>query len=639
MQANIKKFNDLLAILQDQIFDNFNLSILRGEYISFQTSISELKKLRESILSIRPNFIPLNEDVQATIYPGSLYSAFTQPLNLAINLYKEFIAIISKKLANSDKEYIRYYNEIIEAYSDEQFSKETKQNLRIFHVNINIAEYDHTLSVEGDMLNKLIDFSLLLKKGLSPKPYLILILKKCQLLKSKLLLRRKNTHEDDNIQIYTIINGEESSISIAEFRDSLFDKWLEYLDAHYEMKDDWKAAIKASYLIIKSKNLNDCTVQELCCLVKYHKDVDRQFPNSKNAINKIREEIAVRLNNAKSAKLGFDIYAFQIVLNYTINNEFSLICEDPDTTIQVSQKFYEEILDIQKHTGIKNFFPQTKFLKFLLKELKKNYASNHAIESIDDCRKIIDKCHSIYTAYKNNVEWSKNNYNYVFQLPFDECLLEISNEEGSVVDKVFISSSFLMPILKKDIMSEFETNMTEVTLLEYTVKAFENIKTEIDSLQTLKAEIKKINDDSKLKDVKTIEVLGIFAALISFVAASLPTFKIIETPLQAAMFMLALSTSLCAFIVVLLAASRGLNTFTTHKKTIYNSVFLAALFWCLLIGISYCPPISKMINHQRTETNTHSVIDTIINNNNKTTITINRDTSKTIKQEDSLRIK
>ena len=196
-----------------------------------------------------------------------------------------------------------------------------------------------------------------------------------------------------------------------------------------------------------------------------------------------------------------------------------------------------------------------------------------------------------------------------------------------------------MPLPKQKYISDFENDKREVTLLESSIKAFENIKSELEEVKKVKATVETISNDFKSKETRTVEILGIFAALISFGAASLPTFNSIETPLQAAMFMLALSTSLCAFIVVLLAASRGLKTFTEHRKTIWGSVILASLFWCLLIGISYCPPISKMINHQRTEINAHREIDTITNNNNKIIVTIKRDTSKMVTIEDSSKVK
>jgi len=632
LEHNIKSFPNLLAKWRDEIFDDFNLSILKGEYIKYPASIKQIKEVEEYLSTLQPSEFFPDPDVQDLISLKAFQTDFIVPLKLAIDFFAEFIGIVNNKIAVSNKEYItRYYDGTIRAIQEKRCSESALLNLSFLQANIKIAECDHFLAIEGNMLDFLIGISFQLENKLNIKQYAVLIKKKCDFLKSKLLLRRR--HERDNEPLYSIINSSEKEIKVSEFKDGgSFDFWLDYLDVHYEMKGGWKIAISRDYNLLKGKELDKLPIKELSRLIKYYKDVEVFSPSSIEAISEIRKLIEIYLDTAKQKDDRFDIFAYRVALNYAINNEFSITCDSKNNvTIEKATELYDEIISIQKETGIKDFFPQTKFLNFLLGQLNIKNHKKEALETLTDCRLIIDKCHEIYKEYKKNVEWSSRYYNYVFQLPFEECLLNLKEEEViAEVNQLFVSSTFLMPLPKQKYIADFENDRREVTLLESSIKVFENIKTEFDSLQTLKKEIEKVKDDSKLKDVKTIEVLGIFAALISFVAASLPTFKIIETPTQAAMFMLALSTSLCAFIVVLLAASRGLNTFTTHRKTIYGSVLLAALFWCLLIGISYCPPMSKLIKLEKTEINVQKEIDTITNTNNKTIITIKRDTSKIV---------
>lgn len=309
-------------------------------------------------------------------------------------------------------------------------------------------------------------------------------------------------------------------------------------------------------------------MQKLHRLIKYYKDVDSHQSTNIKFLKKIRIEIGRRWEEAKKSidTTPFDFHALAIALNYAINNEFSLTCENSSKSIEEVMGLYEEVIEIQTQTGIKNFFPQTKFLKFLLNKLRAIHDSNKALESIAQSRVIINHCTKINDSYELNVLWSEKNYNYVFQLPFEECFIN-ANDPNLV--KIFISSTFLMPLPKDKYINEFQEYKAEIHQIESTAKVFENINSDISNI--------------KDRELKMMEMLGIFTALISFVAPSLPTFRLFDTALEAALFMLALSTSFASFVLLLLVSARGLDKLKEHKKIIIWCIGVVVIFWGGLI--------------------------------------------------------
>ena len=601
LENKLSEFKELISKLGALLFDHFNLSIITGEYVSDINTKEKLAKLKMLILEARPQLIAPEEEVQDVLAISNFTSGFITPITLAIDIYFEFVVIINRKLNISDNEYIaRYHDEIISAFEDQDYDINSKNSLQLFQINILVASVDHFLSVDGNQLDNLVIWSVKLGKKLNIKPYSPLIKKKCDYLKDKLLLRRR--HENKSKPVFMFLNAQERQVSITDFKDGVFDGFLEYIDSHYEMGDNWRNTISANCQSQLTKKLEICSSLELHSLIKYHKDIERSYPSSIETLKKIRKEYQRRLELAMNNGGFYDIYAYRVALNYSINNEFSLCCDDPSADISKVELLYNEIMSVQKDTRIKNFFPQLKFLSFLLRQLKKDFHDRKALEFVQPCRNIINKCQEIYSQYKINVDWSKGNYNYVFQLPFSECCLDIKDSNAN---KIFIFSSFLMPLPKGKYIKEFEENKGEVSQLESAINVFENISKDINELQELKSTATE-------REIKTMEILGVFAAILSFIAASLPTFKVIETPLQAALFMLALGTSLCGFVLILLSSFRGGKRIKENFLLVIFFIAATTVFWGLLIAYSINKPIHSFIDPKVIQEQSH----TPINSNN-----------------------
>lgn len=569
----IKQFKNDLSELDNKIFEALNISILRGEYIEYLDFIESLQKLKTRIKNSTPFFNLIESEVSEILYTSNL-RIFIKDIITAINHFLEFLVSVEKRLSISDKRYILKYNDEIISHNNEK----QNYNIDIFLINLKIAEFDHFLDVENTQLPQLIAIDNLLANKFSSISYSSSIRLKGKYLSDKILLRRCHEYRPDTI--FQLVNGVEVPILVTEMiKGGKFDVWLSFLSAHYELLNNWEEILKLEYEKLRNKELESCTLLELHRLIKYFKDVEKV--ENLNILVDINNEIKIRLKQAIADGIKCDIYAYSVALNYGINNQFSKLCDNNSTTLEDAESSYLNILRVQSETGIRNFYPQTKFLKYLLNKLKIRYENREVFKDIQDIRNLISKCQSLDELYKKNVNWSKRNYSFVFQLPFKECL--VSNNGDNGIDRIYIHSTFLLPLPKENYLMKFEKNRLKVDQLEASIRIVENVETEIAELSTLKSEMQIIKDNDKARDFRLFEILGIFAAIISFVGVSLPTFVVIDSSVKAALFMVALSTSLAVFVLLILVVSRGIDKFIKHQKLIIIWIFAAIVLWIILI--------------------------------------------------------
>jgi len=211
----------------------------------------------------------------------------------------------------------------------------------------------------------------------------------------------------------------------------------------------------------------------------------------------------------------------------------------------------------------------------------------------------IDKCRKVFEDYARNVSWTRKNYNYVFYLPDNECLIEV---DSSDLKSLFIASSFVMPLDTKAYLETYEEFKKEIILLEATVETFENIKSELDKFKESQAEIEKLKKDLNEREVKSIETLSIFTVIVTFVFASAVEFKFIVHVSQAILFTLCFSLSL-SFFVFLIMLTRT-NVFMETIRKYVKGIILILLFifflWFLLV---YEPDIKTYLASAKVSVN------------------------------------
>ena len=68
----------------------------------------------------------------------------------------------------------------------------------------------------------------------------------------------------------------------------------------------------------------------------------------------------------------------------------------------------------------------------------------------------------------------------------------------------------------------------------------------------VKEELFQFDEKIEKRDAKTIELMGLFTAIIAFIMASIPTFKYMENIFDVGIFFVVFATSLISFLLVLL---------------------------------------------------------------------------------------
>jgi len=570
----VTDFSDFIQVTKTEIFDQLNLSILSGSYIAIEETIIHLDSIENIIESIVPYFPP-SDDAQSLI-EVHLKDNFSRILKTAIHLYKDLVTELSRKLKLTNREYIIKLNFDIQNNLEEFSTYPIDYDLRFFLCNRYVAYIDHFISLPSTHLNTLLTYLRRFDKLYSGKKYSQLLKQKLALLIGKVILRQ--VHGKKKKLLFLIDNLSESQIKIESIVDPVFHNEIRYIKTHYELLVDWEASIEDEVDSYKFKPYSSLSLKQIHRLIKYYKDVSPSL----TMIEKLRQEVKDRWEVACMSDNLYDKYCLTVCLIFAINNEFSLLLDDNNTTIIEAESLYKIIQDLEKQTNIKNFFPQVRFLKFITGKLENSRNAKGLFNNRIESRDLINKCKEISDSYEQNIEWCKQSYNYVFLLPYNESKYPVNNTE---LKELFVASSFLLPLVKEQYMTEFNDYKQKLDAFSTQISVLENIETEMGKLEALRIEVDIQKEDNKAAQIKSLEVIGIFTALVTFVAASIPSFKFIENVYQALLFIFSLSSSLGLFVFMLLLITRGISTWQKkHYAFLIVLILLAFASWFLILS-------------------------------------------------------
>jgi len=334
---------------------------------------------------------------------------------------------------------------------------------------------------------------------------------------------------------------------IKEYKDDVnnfgdkWKDWVTYIENHYykeEEKSLFVKKLKETYLKIEDKEFKDFTCQDIHLYIKYHKDINKNTSKLDKIISYLKDW----------KKKGTDDYEKNIrniIYNYALNNRFSLFTK----TCKSREKLYEEYEEIEEKDN-KNYFIQYKLIDKSIELLKAKLNEKNntiTIEQIEEIENYLDKIEPDYKTYKTNIEWILEHIYFIYRVSFKEC----------IIDDIFIYSSFLLPLGNRKSKEDYERINDD----------FRVLKSQIDPLKR----IVQFDEKIEKRDTKTIELMGLFSAIIAFIMASIPTFKYMKDIYDVGIFFIVFATSLISFLLVLLLIIR---------KTRIN-----IRFWCQLILI------------------------------------------------------
>lgn len=568
---------------ENYVFDNYssvftvlNDWILDGSYCSTDDFTEILNRFRESCNTSLHNYKTFfSQDNGDNFYLQFETSQFLRIIDY-VDSFSQFIEQVHSKLRFEDKEYflnlsikddVSYFN--LSDSRIEDASNDPHSNELVFRCNLFIAHCDHFLTSDNQhYLSRLDEIIEYLKDAQSS--HLKKITYKARYIRYKVILRKALQEKKlSNRKTFVISEGKKTPLDPKKnFKDlqTYFGEWLTYLTYHYELSPSYKEKVEYEFNLLEGKQGEIDEIKELHLRIKYFKDVSPQA----QPLKKLRS--IVEKDNLKAK--DFDKYAHTVYFTYLINNYFSLLCLNMEKNKEIIIAEYKNSILLLEKLETRNYFIHSKYIEFLLWDLKSEY-ENLSTQS-DLSKKLlsfktkIDECEEVIENYKKNIHWVKDNYNYVFQLPFEECLVEF--DEG----KLFVFSSFVLPIDRTEMEGKFQEN-------EILFKTFKSSSFAYNSLGNLYKSYKELKEENEHKDSKNIEVLAIFVAIVTFTAGVIPGFKFIENGIEAIFFTLALGLSMSAFGITLFSISRNISNW----KKVFKHFSIFIIFSAILWGFSY----------------------------------------------------
>jgi hypothetical protein len=540
--------------IASDIYCELNLSLLTGEYINIDKSQEIIKELKEKVNSLQLNIPETETDsylIESIIIAQDTFtSEFVEPLAKSLLDYSFFIALVDKKLHFSDAIVIRVRNskEVRMAETNLTTSAE-----KLFNVSLELANLDHNLAVDQHSLIELATLRNKLETQFEDKPeYFKVVLDKCNYLLKKVLYR----FSQDNKDVLYIHDLNQQRLNYKDIGITIYKKFDDISPAHYEIVDNWKGIIKRkAQAILDSGGLQiSSSYEQYHTMMKYYKDVICKL----DALIEINESFKDKYLDGDS-QIGTELFnrsASNINFNYMNNNELSLLIEQKSDRITIENK-YNEIIKIQKDTKIFNYFPHVKIAEYYISEAEILISSEKP--NYLDLGQLLEKLRKVVNLSRKNFHWCKERNFFVFQLPFEECKLDA---EALNNEKLFICSSFVLPLnyteAEKKII-EIEREQERFIAIEKSSKALQQQREVIStSIQDESKKVEnKLNSDIKEAEKRSIEILGIFSAVVLFALGSLQIFNIDGTTFTDALkFMLCFAYGLVLFVLAIWLVTR-----------------------------------------------------------------------------------
>lgn len=573
--------NILLKIktITDKTFEKLNISIITGDYIHIDNSISIIQEFLSIIesLSQEIEITTFNEDLTDKIREinnqinETYLEGFINTVRHSLKEYKRFLINLKRKYKGNPK---TVFIETLNSFPNENnfYIKPYLYLRKCFILNLDLANIDHNFSVKSETLTSLLGIKIEFDKKyqISQSIYDKILVDKCNFLINKLNYRFK----EDSTNYYYSFDYEEV---VNDFNIQCFNQFDKLLGVHYEKRDNHQSEreilLNDVYeKIDKSLPLN---------LIDYHILIKQYKDNNKNfrQLQRSRDEFEI-LYTSKSFSNNndriFDQSAYKISRNYIVNNEFSLFLDNSDSTLEEIHKKYIKIKDLQESTQVFNYFPSFKYSNYLITILDKEFKESN-LDTIE-LYPILKKLNLVIKDAYENFEWSQNKNLLAFQLSEEECKINFSlstDNEDNI--SIFLSSSFILPL-------NFDKIKIELKELNRKVEKFNTLFEVHEHLMVEKQSILELRDKIQGSDKRSVEILGVFSAIILFSSSSIEIFSIKNITFKNGItFMLAFSYCLILFISLIWIITRE----KIQKITKYHVFFYIFLLIISLISALY----------------------------------------------------
>ena len=579
-----KEIDALNTNIQNIISSLFD-SVLIGEYLDKDID-KQLEWIRNNLTYTEQleNEILPNKDKYKAILPliNSLKDK-TNEIQGVIKHYLLFIEDVKTIVSNPEKD------EIFILLKNKYQSVNDSETLKLFTLNLFLCFSDILFTEKQDCYQEIT----YVKELLSEKRFLNLNLNpQIEKMKKKASFLLFKWCKRAELRGFSMLKEDK----IKEYKEDINDfggkwkDWVTYIENHHYKEDEkhlFVDKIKESYIKIQDKGLNKFTCQDIYSYIKYHKEIDKKIDKLDDIISFLDKRRFCTTDN-------YDKNIRTIIYNYARNNRFSLFTETCDNREDL-QKEYNKI----DNKDNRNYFLQYKIIdksiELLNAELNEKN-ENITIDQIEEIEKYLKEIEPEYKTYKTNIEWILEHIYFIYRIPFDEC----------IIDDIFIYSSFLLPLDNRKSKDGFEKVSDKFRELKSQLPLFRKMAEFNDDVSKVKEELFQFDEKIEKHDTKTIELMGLFSAIIAFVMGSIPTFQYMKNIYDVGIFFIVFATSLISFLLVLLLITRK----TRINKFFWLQLVLVVVFYIAMI-----------------------VFTTYLSNKKDTTQTIQLQTEKTIIEE------
>ena len=563
--AEIDAFGQKQESFIIDFFRILSISVLLGEYIFIANFFEKLNKIEDEIKKL-PTYdgVVSSREIAAQLRKISeqiidLSSAIT----IAIERYKDFYKHIENAYSDNKKDCIFEINSTL-IKNQKDLPPIHKDLISYFQNILKVNTIDHFLSSRKESIIEILNVEFFFEQSSPPsfKDIYNIAFQKANFLKYKWKQRQE-------VEFSYLEDGSHKELNTQEITLPKLKEWEDIINSQYEFQSHWQKSITnrvESYL--KIENLKDDTPKFIIHqLIKYYKDI---APDYKKGYQIADFLIKSRQN---SEKYNYNAYVEDIFCNYTLNNAFSCFLEQETSIENIFSKYYETE---EKLTSItRNYFLKYKLLNKVFELLLQKYKEVSKEFFINEYQEYLNKCKDILTSYKEHKDWSLENFNYIYLLPYKESLVNFEIESKNL--PVFFASSFVLPPSHLEIekhYKEIEEKFNKLnSYLEFSL--FFNNETK---------EINEIRESVKETDKRSIETLTIFTAIISFIIGNVALFQFIKTFIDAIIFILSYAIALSIFVLLIFVSTKGVEKIKSYKNIL---IWFYAVSILLLGGLFY----------------------------------------------------
>ncbi len=530
-QSREALMNRAVGDFQYTFFVEMNNALFRGEYL-YDNYIRKIGEFESKV-------VHYDEVV--------LFGSVRHALQCLRDLVLEIRGIVDRKhfyLAPSYSTKKRLGNTLIDFWTE---------------VSLPLAYIDHTLICDAQHRDDLVRLIIqimekingITESNLSDKTFERLLIKATFLLK----------------KIWIYDNDVELSISIAskiyEVKD-VVKAWSPKIGDYFTLFTKMYSKPLTDALLLKYEDLfeskNYYSLQCFVVLAYNYATINRE---NKNTIKHNLKKLRVLRDRFQAYKFPtdcnqFDRYAFRTVDCFIQNCYFSLFTKSQECTIDKLRDELENVKELERRTGIRNYHPYKKALNFLKSSFQEYEKIGNEIS-----KESLELYNYIYKKYEENYKACIREHLYTFQLTVNECIAS-TDDYGDI----FVASLLALPIIPE--------KLEEARLEFREVKLYGRVSVDIrERQQELEKLVNETNDNLIGYRKEIFEYLGVFIALATILFGSIQYFLKENTTITSIQNFLSIAILLALFMLLL-------DFVASKKRPLYLFIMLT-LFILLLI--------------------------------------------------------